>query len=123
MSRVCTSVNVTPSVTMNCIVSTLVLSTVGLYTSDSTPLATVNQTLDAGPAAVPTQSLRARSKCETVPGPSGAVTAACAGAGAAVRPATTTSVTKGVHKRLADIAHLPTAAEHDRRSQIARCST
>src|SRR2546430_15871002 len=81
MSRVCRSVNVAPSVTTNCIVSTLVLSTVGLYTSDSTPPATVNHTLDALPAAVPTQSLRARSKCDSAPGPSGAGSAANAARG------------------------------------------
>jgi hypothetical protein len=61
MSRVCRSVNVDPSVTAYCRVSTLVLSMVGAYTSDSTPLATVNHTLDVPLRAVPTQSLRARS--------------------------------------------------------------
>src|SRR5688572_28462394 len=72
VSRVCTSVNVAPSVTTNCMVSTLVLSTVGLYTSDSTPSAIVYQTFDPRPVAVPTQSLRARSKWDSAPGPPGA---------------------------------------------------
>src|SRR5919197_3750800 len=79
MSRVCRSVNVAPSVTTNCIVSTFVLSTVGLYTSDSTPPATVNHTFERVPVAVPTQSLRARPKCDSEPGPSVAAEAAQAG--------------------------------------------
>jgi hypothetical protein len=62
MSRVCRSVKVLPSVTMYCRVSTFVLSIVGSYTSDSTPPATVYQTLEVVLRAVPTQSLRARSK-------------------------------------------------------------
>src|SRR5262245_59790556 len=78
MSRVCRSVKVDPSVTTNCTVSTFVLSTVGLYTSDSTPPATVYQTFEVRPYAVPRQSLRARSKCDKVPGPSGAGAAAWA---------------------------------------------
>ena len=53
---------VRPSVTRNCMVCTFVLSTVGLYTSDSTPPATVYQTFEERSTAVPTQSLRARSK-------------------------------------------------------------
>src|ERR1051326_6365444 len=72
MSRVCRSVNVAPSVTMYCSVLTLVLSIVGSYTSDSTPPATVYQTLDPATAAVPTQSLRARSKYDGAPGAPGA---------------------------------------------------
>ena len=40
--------------------------------SDSTPPATVYQTFDAVPVAVPTQSLRARSKYDIAPGPPGA---------------------------------------------------
>jgi hypothetical protein len=40
--------------------------------SDSTPPATVYQTFDAVPAAVPTQSLRARSKYDIEPGAPGA---------------------------------------------------
>src|SRR5262245_50971125 len=72
MSRVWRSVKLEPSVTMNWSVSLLVLSFVGKYTSESTPSATVNQTFDRRLRAVPTQSLRARSKCESAPGPSGA---------------------------------------------------
>src|SRR5882724_2945432 len=72
MSRLCRSVNVCPSVTTYCNVSTLVVSIVGPYTSDSTPPATVYQTLDEPFRAVPRQSLRAKSKCESCPGPSGA---------------------------------------------------
>src|SRR2546423_14241358 len=56
-------------------VSTLVLSTVGLYTSDNTPPATVYQTLDVRPADVPRQSLRARSKWDRLPGAPGATVA------------------------------------------------
>ncbi len=62
MSRVCRSVNVLPSVTRYWSVCTLVASTVGQYTSDSAPSATVNHTFDCVLRAVPTQSLRARSK-------------------------------------------------------------
>jgi hypothetical protein len=40
--------------------------------SDRTPPATVYQTFDAVPVAVPTQSLRARSKYDIEPGASGA---------------------------------------------------
>jgi len=54
-------------------VCTFVLSTVGLYTSDSTPPATVYQTFEERSTAVPTQSLRARSKCDSAPGAPGAV--------------------------------------------------
>src|ERR1035437_7948050 len=72
MSRVCRSVKVEPSVTMYCSVCTSVLSIVGSYTSESTPPATVNHTLDVVLRAVPRQSLRARSKCDSAPGPSGA---------------------------------------------------
>src|ERR1022692_1007809 len=78
MSRVCRSVKVDPSVTMYWRVSTFVLSIVGSYTSDRTPSATVYQTLEAVSRAVPRQSLRARSKYDSVPGPPGAVTAGCA---------------------------------------------
>src|SRR3954469_6005313 len=81
MSRDCRSVNVEPSLTMNCIVSTFVVSTLGSYTSDRTPSATVNQTREVVLRAVPTQSLRARSKCDSAPGAPGAG-AACAGAAA-----------------------------------------
>ncbi len=62
VSRVCRSVKVDPSVTTNCNDFTLVLSIVGLYTSDSTPSATVYQTFEVSLRAVPRQSLRARSK-------------------------------------------------------------
>src|ERR1017187_9673911 len=75
MSRVCRSVKVEPSVTMYCSVCTSVLSIVGSYTSESTPPATVYQTLDVVLRAVPRQSLRARSKYDIVPGPPGAATA------------------------------------------------
>src|ERR1700730_1143858 len=75
MSRVCRSVKVEPSVTMYCSVCTSVLSIVGSYTSESTPPATVSQTLDVVLRAVPRQSLRARSKYDIVPGPPGAATA------------------------------------------------
>src|SRR3954469_16700558 len=70
MLRVWRSVKVDPSVTTYWSVSTLVLSLVGKYTSLKTPSATVNQTLERVLRAVPTQSLRARSKCESAPGPS-----------------------------------------------------
>src|ERR1700746_4042131 len=73
MSRDCKSVNVAPSVTAYCSVLTSVLSMVGSYTSDSTPPATVYQTLDPVFSAVPTQSVRARSKYDPAPGPPGAV--------------------------------------------------
>jgi hypothetical protein len=84
MSRVCRSLNVDPSVTMYCSVLTSVLSIVGSYTSDSTPSATVYQTLDPVPAAVPRQSFRARSKYDGAPGPPGATPAARADAAVAV---------------------------------------
>jgi hypothetical protein len=61
VSRPWTSVKVRPSVTMKRSDWTLVLSIVGLYTSDSTPPATVYQTFESRFAAVPRQSLRARS--------------------------------------------------------------
>src|SRR3954463_15821566 len=70
MLRVWRSVKVDPSVTTYWSVSTLVLSLVGKYTSLKTPSATVNQTLERVLRAVPTQSLRDRSKCESAPGPS-----------------------------------------------------
>src|SRR5262249_54127211 len=72
MSRVCRSVKVAPSVTTYCSDFTFVLSIVGSYTSDSTPSATVNQTFDVALRAVPTQSLRARSKNDGAPGAPGA---------------------------------------------------
>ena len=56
------SVKVEPSETMYCSVCTLVASTVGQYVSDNAPSATVNHTLEVVLRAVPTQSLRARSK-------------------------------------------------------------
>src|SRR5215813_10102165 len=54
-------------------VLTSVLSMVGSYTSDSTPPATVYQTLDPVFSAVPRQSFLARSKYDSAPGPPGAV--------------------------------------------------
>src|ERR1039457_4597678 len=81
MSRVCRSVKVEPSVTMYCSVCTSVLSIVGSYTPESTPPATVYQTLDVVWRAVPRQSLRARSKYDIVPGPPGAATAGSPAAG------------------------------------------
>src|SRR5215207_5117121 len=90
MSRVCRSVNVRPSVTTYCRVSTFVLSIVGAYTSDSTPPATVYQTLDVVFRAVSTQSFRARSKWDSAPGaPTGG--GSTAAAGAATAPDATTS--------------------------------
>ena len=62
MSRVWRSVKVFPSVTTYCRVLTFVASIVGQYVSDSTPSATVNHTFEVVLRAVPTQSLRARSK-------------------------------------------------------------
>src|SRR6266542_242435 len=59
MSRVCRSVKVD--------------------SSETTPPATVYQTFEVRLRAVPRQSLRARSKCESAPGPPGAVGAAFAG--------------------------------------------
>ncbi len=59
MSRSWRSVKVEPSVTTYCTVCTLVASRLGLNTSESTPSATVNQTLEVLLRAVPTQSLRA----------------------------------------------------------------
>src|SRR5215510_12225381 len=123
MSRACRSVKEAPSVTTNCMVSTLVLSTVGLYTSDSTPPATVNHIFDVLLLAVPTQSLRARSKCDRAPEPSAAPTPACAGdAEPSVAAAATTTITfkrKAVRDRAdqprsivarlgVDTTHLPT---------------
>src|SRR3954466_5392498 len=84
MSRDCRSVNVEPSLTMNCIVSTFVVSTLGSYTSDRTPSATVNQTREVVLRAVPTQSLRARSKCDSAPGAPGAGAACALGATSAI---------------------------------------
>src|SRR3954471_5991464 len=80
-------------------VSTLVLSTVGLYTSDSTPPATVNHTLDARLLAVPTQSLRARSKWDKVPGPSVATVAAWAAPATVPRPIAAISSTTMPRRR------------------------
>src|SRR5919197_2061830 len=88
VSRPCSSVNVRPSVTTNRIDSTLVVSMVGSYTSDSTPPATVNHTFDVVSRAVPTQSLRARSKRETAPGPAGAGARAALAAAPAASPVT-----------------------------------
>src|SRR5215469_1205597 len=65
-------------------VLTSVLSMVGSYTSDSTPPATVYQTLDPVPAAVPRQSFLARSKYDGAPGPPGATVAVPDAASAAV---------------------------------------
>src|SRR3954447_16586560 len=63
----------------------------------STPSATVNQTFEPRLRAVPTQSLRARSKCETSPGPSVAPVggAACAGAARAAAASSRTTATSG----------------------------
>ena len=55
--------------------------------SDSTPPATVYQTFDAVPVAVPAQSLRARSKYDIVPGPPGATLSAPAAAVVVAAPA------------------------------------
>src|SRR5438034_5576190 len=81
---------------MYCSVPTLVLSTVGSYTSDSTPPATVYQTFDVVFCAVPTHSLRPRSKNDIEPGPpgasaAGAAAAPLAGPDIASRPAATVS--------------------------------
>ena len=62
MSRCCRSANVCPSVTMYWTVLTLVASMLGLNTSESTPPATVNHTLEVVLRAVPKQSLRATSR-------------------------------------------------------------
>src|SRR5829696_2134285 len=98
MSRLCRSVKVAPSVTTYCRVSTLVLSTVGAYTSDSTPPATVYQTFDAEVRAVPTQSLRARSKWDSTPGAPAGGSAAAAGtaatAGTASRAASSVTIAR-----------------------------
>src|SRR5438132_1366971 len=56
---------------------------VGLYTSERTPLATVNQTFEVVLRAVPMQSLRARSKCDRAPGPSAAAVPCAAATGTA----------------------------------------
>src|SRR5450631_429201 len=80
VSRVWRSVNDFPSVTRYCIVSTLVVSMVGAYTSESTPPATVYQILEVVFRDVPRQSLRARPKWLVAPGPSVAAVAALAGA-------------------------------------------
>src|SRR5262245_66685268 len=87
MSRACRSVKVEPSVTRYCIVSTLVVSMVGAYTSDRTPPATVYQIFDVVFRAVPRQSLRATSKWESPPGPPGA----CAGSATALLGAAASS--------------------------------
>src|SRR5213078_1646768 len=81
---------------MYCSVPTLVLSAVGSYTSDRTPPATVYQTFDVLFRAVPTHSLRPRSKNDIEPGPpgasaAGAVDAPLAGPAVASRPAATVS--------------------------------
>src|SRR5271169_2616244 len=105
MSRACRSVNVAPSVTMYCSVLTFVLSIVGSYTSESTPPATVYQTLDPWAAAVPTQSFLARSKYDGAPGAPGAVAAApavvaaVAAGTATARPAMMAALATNVVKR------------------------
>src|SRR5208282_5884321 len=91
MSRACRSVNVAPSVTTYCSVLTFVLSIVGSYTSESTPPATVYQTLDPWAAAVPTQSFLARSKYDGAPGAPGAVVAVPAVAAAVAAGVATAS--------------------------------
>ena len=73
MSRCCRSAKVEPLVTMYCRVPLSVFSIVGLYTSESTPPATVNHTFDAVPWAVPKQSLRELSRYAWVPGRPGAL--------------------------------------------------
>src|SRR5262245_49875524 len=110
MSRACRSVKVEPSVTRYCIVSTLVVSIVGAYTSDRTPPATVYQILDVVFRAVPRQSLRARSKCEREPGPPGAETgAANALFGAAA--SSTNAIAPTANKERARMGHLRLEAE------------
>src|SRR3954470_2510618 len=73
------------------------LSIVGEKTSERTPPATVYQTFDVRLRAVPTQSLRARSKCDIAPGAPGASLAAApagaADAGVARKPAAPTAAT------------------------------
>ena len=61
MSRCCRAVKLLPSVTMYCRVASLLFSIVGLYTSDSTPSATVYHAFDPVFAAVPKQSFLAVS--------------------------------------------------------------
>ena len=73
MSRCCRSEKVEPSVTMYCSVPLSLFSIVGLYTSESTPPATVNHTFDPVPWAVPKQSLRELSRYAWVPGRPGAL--------------------------------------------------
>src|SRR5262249_27236217 len=91
-------VNVEPSVTRYCIVSTLVVSIVGAYTSDSTPPATVYQIFDVVLRAVPRQSLRARSKWLSAPGPVGV--SAAAGRTAARNPATVRAMINDTRTRM-----------------------
>src|ERR1700733_5461010 len=89
MSRCCRSVKVEPSVTTYCTVCTLVASRLGLNTSESTPSATVNQTLEVLSRAVPTQSLRATSRYDWAPGPPGAEPEGWAAGAAIAAPAGT----------------------------------
>src|SRR4029079_11863141 len=81
MSRCCRAVKLLPSVTMYCRVASLLFSIVGLYTSDSTPSATVYHAFDPVFAAVPKQSFLAVPMYDWAPGPPGA-----APPGAAARP-------------------------------------
>src|ERR1700742_2178198 len=83
MLRCCRSAKVWPSVTMYWTVLTLVASMLGLNTSESTPPATVNHTLEVVLRAVPKQSLRATSRKDWAPGPPGASPDGWAARGAA----------------------------------------
>src|ERR1700733_7581993 len=73
MSRWCRAEKGEPLVTMYCSVPLSLFSIVGLYTSESTPPATVNHTFDPVPWAVPKQSLRELSRYAWVPGRPGAL--------------------------------------------------
>src|SRR5215212_11660483 len=63
------------------------------------PSATVNPTFEPQLRAVPTQSLRARSKCETSPGPSAAAPVGGAAAAGVARAAAASSRTTAASGR------------------------
>src|SRR6476659_4119107 len=112
MSRVCRSVNDEPSVKRYCIVSTLVVSMVGAYTSERTPPATGDQIFEDVLRAVPRQSLRARSKWLSVPGPPPAGAAeAGGGATAASEPASVAATVNPTSRACLRISRLQFATE------------
>src|SRR3954449_2073057 len=85
------SLNVEPSLTANCRSRKLGVPRLGAYTSVSSPLASVNQTLLASGRAVPKPFLFPAVQFATAPGAPGA-SAATAGAAAATLAATATRI-------------------------------